>query len=527
MKEFLKNRWVLLVVLAVFITIKIPHLSYPYYWDESTPYAVAIRAMHDNGLSLRPTAIHEDLSRGHPLFFHLVAAFWMKCFGVSWVAMHSFALLISVLFLVAIYEAALRLFNVRTAVLALLLIVAQEAFLVQSSFVLPEILVGFLCFLSIWSYVMERHILVAIFLTMLFFTKESGMIMGIVLGIDALLKFFRKTEDRKQVIYRLLSVAIPCLLIGMFFLLQKQVRGWYFYPLHSGMIEKNWGDYWYKFRMSAVFLTFYINFRYWYLLVLVLIATLAAWKSRQYRLLVLLLPAILIYFMVDNSRAAGFLPPVFFAPVFVLSWLVTVRVLCHAHLFPAIQQRRFVALAAAFIFCYFCFSSSNFLTYRYMLCSIVIVLFLAAVIMERAIAYSYNVLYYLSIAGFAVICYFALTLNKDHFGDTELGAYNALAVQRDLVAFLEDRGDYEKKIAANHLVQEQLCNPAVGSLRSARKFKDVKWDIDNNTQIVIFDYMEGIDDRYKMFSPETATSRYRLLRRFQKGNVWSELYELK
>src|SRR5271170_3215814 len=99
MAEFFKNRWVLFLVLIVFILCKIPHLHYPYYWDESWPYAVAIRDMYLHGVSLMPTAIDPELSRGHPLFFHAIAAIWMHIFGNSHISMHSFALTISVLFL--------------------------------------------------------------------------------------------------------------------------------------------------------------------------------------------------------------------------------------------------------------------------------------------------------------------------------------------------------------------------------------------------------------------------------------------
>jgi len=106
---FLKPRWVLFLVLVIFIACKIPHLYYPYYWDESWPYAVAIKDMYKHGISLLPSAIDPELSRGHPLFFHAFAAIWMNIFGASHVAMHSLALFISVLFLIAVYEAGLRL----------------------------------------------------------------------------------------------------------------------------------------------------------------------------------------------------------------------------------------------------------------------------------------------------------------------------------------------------------------------------------------------------------------------------------
>ena len=91
MTAFVKKYWVLLLVLLVFVIFKIPHLFYPYYWDESWPYAPAIREMLHHGISLMPDAVNPELSRGHPLFFHAIAALWMKIFGSSHFAMHSFS----------------------------------------------------------------------------------------------------------------------------------------------------------------------------------------------------------------------------------------------------------------------------------------------------------------------------------------------------------------------------------------------------------------------------------------------------
>ena len=80
---FLRDRWPLLVVLLVFIILKLPHLDYLFYWDESWPYASAVNEMYQKGVSLSPIALGGEISRGHPLFFHAAAATWMNIFGDS------------------------------------------------------------------------------------------------------------------------------------------------------------------------------------------------------------------------------------------------------------------------------------------------------------------------------------------------------------------------------------------------------------------------------------------------------------
>lgn len=102
--EFLKSRWVLVLVLVIFTILKIPHLLYPFYWDESWPYVPAIKAMYHHGISLLPNSIDPIISRGHPLFFHAIGALWMNIFGTSNLSLHCFALFISVSFLITIFR---------------------------------------------------------------------------------------------------------------------------------------------------------------------------------------------------------------------------------------------------------------------------------------------------------------------------------------------------------------------------------------------------------------------------------------
>src|SRR6185312_16370159 len=108
MLQFLKTRWELLLVLSVFIILKIPALHYPFFADESWSYAPGVKLMYLHGPSLMPNAIDLLYSRGHPLLFYAAAAAWMKIFGVSHIAQHTFSLLISLLLIAAVYEVTLR-----------------------------------------------------------------------------------------------------------------------------------------------------------------------------------------------------------------------------------------------------------------------------------------------------------------------------------------------------------------------------------------------------------------------------------
>jgi len=231
MVEFIKSRWVLIVVLVLFILFKIPHLLLPFFWDESWPYVPAIKQMYLNGVSLLPGAINVDLSRGHPLFFHALGAIWMHIFGTSNFSLHSFALFISLLLLVTVFEAGYRIFNHRVAAISLLLVATHVSFFAGSAFVLLEILVALLAFLSIYLYVKEQFLLATLALTALFLTKESGLIAGFVIGMDALIALFNTKTALKTRILKLMPVTIACIVIAAFFILH--VHGIdYLFPLH-------------------------------------------------------------------------------------------------------------------------------------------------------------------------------------------------------------------------------------------------------------------------------------------------------
>ena len=519
---FLKHRWPLFLVLLVFIICKIPHLSYSYYWDESWPYAPAIREMYNHGISIMPTAVESELSRGHPLFFHAIAAMWMHIFGNSFIAMHSFALFISLLFLITIYEAGLKIFNKRVAVLALLLVASQELFFVQSSYVLMEILVAFLAFASLYFYVREKYLLTILTLSALFYTKESGLIMGAVLGLDAFFSLLSKEGFSRKNIFRVLSVAAPCLLIGIFFLIQKHIRGWYIFPFYSELIEHSWKAFWYKFRMSCVRYSFYENYKYLDMLLLLILSIVAAIKQKKAGYLILWLPGAIIYYYVDDLRAGRLLPSVPFFIVFVISLWCMLYTFRRIKLYENKEQQKFIELSTCFIFSFLCFSATNFLTYRYLLADIVPLLFFAAFIVTRFSDLSYKWIWYPATAMILFISFYAFYHNPLYGGDTDMAGFKGIKIQKNLADFLEKNNYYDSSICCGSFMEkEHLIDPNTGFLKSQKAFKNVKWELDASTAFIVFDSME-YDYRYKQV---ISQPNFHLVYRTQEGKLWGEIYQ--
>lgn len=509
------------MIIALFVACKSSHLSYPFYWDESWPYAAAIKEMYLHGPSIIPGAINSDLSRGHPLFFHAASAVWMRFFGPSNFSLHAFALLISVTFLVFIYEALIRLFNATVAGIGLLLITTQVPFFVQSSFVLPEVLVAFMAFAGLVFYVCGRHVLTALCLTILFFTKESGLVLGLVLGFDALIGLFSKDCDWRIRLYRLLSVALPGLAIFIFFVLQRHLLGWYFFPSHTNLIVQKWGDFWYGFSVNCLVGVFNYNHRYYYFLLLSVLATAVALKTKNLKFLIFAMPVAIGYCMV-NVRLASQLQGLLLLLLFHFSIAVMLFVLLKSENTFNTTQKRFVVLAWIFIVSYLLFTSVNFFTPRYLIAAIVPVMVTTAIIVNFLIDTAGKTVLYAFLVCSAVIAIKQFRGNRS-FGDIDLGAFDGMYVHQKVVDYFEQNNYYDKSIGCLFMLNKNLVLPATGYLNGSKAFRKAAYTIDDKTDFAIFDNVET-DYRYEFIKKD---SNFHLVQRYEKGMVWAEIYARK
>ena len=484
--------------------------------------------MYRNGISLLPGAIDPNLSRGHPLFFHAMAAAWMHIFGTSNKSLHLFALFISLLFLITIYEVGYRIFNKRVAVIALLLVATHVSFFVQSSFVLFEVLVAFLCFLSIYLYVKEKYLLTTLTLTALFLTKESGIIAGFVIGADAIIGLFSKNILLKTKLLKLMPVVVACSTMGLFFVIQKHVSGWYVLPLYTDTILSKWPDIWYRFRTCIVKTIFYEGYDYLVFFALYAYSIMNVLKERKLKslaLLVMLVPGILVYWFIDDGRseifnAANITLVAFFT--FTGFYILSLYVFSASVYYETSIQRKLILLLGFFALCFMLFSSVAYFIPRYLLACSIPVLFLLAVFLDMLMRHSWSMLYYPLLAVIAVSAFWSFK-ESNGWGDTDMGFYYGLKTQVGIVEFMERNNFYDKNIAASYLNDEHLKDKNTGFLTSDRNFKNVGYSINPNTELVIFDNIEP-DKRRDTIAKNTS---YELIYKFSIRDVWSEIYRRK
>lgn len=531
MREYLKDRWVVIAGLAVFIVLKIPHLTIPFYWDECWPYAPAVKAMAHHGISLLPGALEPDLSRGHPLFFHALGGAWIKVFGYSNLSLHCFALMLSVCFLIVVYEAGYRCFNKRVALLAFLLISTRESFFTQSSFVLPEVLVAFLSFLSIYLYARQRYFAATLALTALFLTKESGVIAGFIIGMDAFISVFNRQLSVKQRLQKLMPAFFAGAAMGLFLLLQKHTNGWYVFPLHSDSIKRKWFDIWYQYGTCVLQTLFNQEYEYIYFIALILLAGVAVVRKRYIKglwLLAILIPFYIIHHAGSypdiyqfNFHGSTRYPSMAVFLLFGIAYFASLRFFGSKIFYDGDrQQTHLILLLGLFVLCYMYFASVVYFIPRYMMAAITALLFLLAIFLDAMLRNSYPILFYPLTAFIFVFAWHSFKKNQG-YSDSDYHFIYGVQTHSAVVDYLESHHLYNRTIGAGgNLERLHLTDKETGFLKGPDTFSHVSWDINSATEYAIFDNIETDTRRDAILSDTT----FKLVHLINKGPVWAEIY---
>lgn len=514
-------RMPLLLVIVAFAVLKIPHLSYPFYWDESWPYASAINDMYEHGPGLAPWALPPELSRGHPLFFHFVISCWMRVFGSSHIAMHAGALFISIALLISIYEIAGRLLGHLVAFFATALLASQEMFYVQSSFLLPEVLVALLSLAVLYSYSARKYALCTLLTCTLVLTKESGLVAIALIAADAAASAFNPNVPTSEKFARARCAIVPIALYGAFLLLQKHCNGWYFYPLHTGFIERNVEGFWYRLQFACLTDLFPRQNRHLYFLIAGTLSILLGIKQRS--AVYFALPLFVLFtFGTIGNKLPGQLPGAFWLPVFVSSWALTTYFSIYRSSFLPRRAKRFLTLISCFILLYTLFSSANFYTGRYMIAPLTQLCILVPALLYPALPSLRGISFVITLSIFSISLSHYRHLHGH--GDTELGAFNAMTVEQAVTSYLEAHNYHNAAVSTGAFLQSvHLTNVGTGFLQKGQAFTHLKWEIDDTTRIIIFDSVEP-DDRIASVKKDTA---FHLLFRVESGKEWGEIYERK
>jgi len=112
-------------------------------------------------------------------------------------------------------------------------------------------------------------------------------------------------------------------------------------------------------------------------------------------------------------------------------------------------------------------------------------------------------------------------IHKKSENDHSLTYMDATKISLDAVRFCEEKNLFEKKIFANFLMRTYLTNPYCGYLASEKSFPNVFYEFSDTIDYVVIESFERND----LFDSIRKNPTFRLVKRFDRGISWCEIYE--
>jgi 4-amino-4-deoxy-L-arabinose transferase-like glycosyltransferase len=467
----IKIDWAILVpVLLALVFFKIPQLSLPAFWDEAWSYLPAIRKMAETGPTLLPDPQTADLFRGHPLFFYFLSSLWVTVSGNSFPVMRLFPLAISLTLLIVLYFFAKKYFGRKIAAAATLLMLIQSVFLAQSSMMLPEMLLALLTLLTLDAFLSEKKGTFILWGTLLALTKETGLVLILTCIFIRIIEPLRNNESKtfRDRIPASWHLAVPLLVTALFFITQKIIMGWFFFPEHIGFLDFSFSSVLQRIGgySAYLFIGFGRN--------LLSIVTGGA-------LLLLIL------------RKTGIKP----------------------------ERRNVIFTLLIFLVLYMMFLSINFYSPRYLLSILPFFILLCVFVISEASESFRYLQYVIFLVIFANNLWF--TWDKRTDADHNLGYADAVGVTEQVTAFCSQKNWQDQHIATHFLMREYLVLPAAGYIGEAGVFKHLEPAVTDSTDVAIISSTEYSGAFMQQIRDHSGT----LVKRFEKRKSWSEVYRFR
>jgi hypothetical protein len=505
------------VVIVGLLVFKWKSLGLPLYWDEAWVYGPAVRAMTANGISLLPNTIGPSLSRGHPLLFHATASIWCKIFGTSNLSIHCFALLTSITLLCVIYRVGCKMGSPLIGISAVMLTALNEAFLAQSTLLLPETSLALLTLIAIDALSTRNWLKYIIASSCALLVKESAIVLICVAilwtGIDTFsTNHLKKTRIIKELIYSV----IPIFPITIFLFYQKAFFGWYFYPLHLELIT--WDiksiHYFFKFGYRSVFERQGME---WATLAFGLIAPLA-WRYWRNRLMgiVIALVYITAVKVLDGKWA---LPPL---PT-ILVFIACMGLILFLQFRPLKLQAEsigcFTSISLIMVTGFLLFSSINFFSDRYLFCLIPLISISICSVLFNALQEWHKFAYPALFSSILIIVILNIgTTNR--VGDTNISYVDDIVVHQDLIHKCEKMGLQDAPMYGSFMDAVYMTDFHAGYLSEEKPFTRLSSTLNPAIKFAIADQNTSGEEIKKI-----NDGGFTEIAHFSSGKAWTSLYQ--
>ncbi len=510
------HKWYLLAALIylLFWTIlRAQYIDITFCWDEAWVYAPGIRHMMESGPSLLPDAIPEFYSRGHPLLFYFLGGIWLKIFGTSFVAYHTFPLTISVLFLFFIFISVREWTNGLTGFAVMVLISVEKIFYTEAANVLPEILVALFFLLSVRYYVRERMWMYILFASLGILTKESGIVIpaailfgNLLLNIKNPKGLFTSAAIKKQ-----LLIVAPLLTFILFLSVQYMYKGWFLFPEHTGMMIKKSTEFIEKLNFAFEWLLEDGQI-FWMSGCLALLLVFGGKEHQRSTLFMSLIGLLVSLYVIKNFNTdIEFMVLIAFAILLGAIHLIGRTLFGNSD----IKLKKILLINFAIYLSYLIFCSVNFVTVRYLIALLPFGFFLYVVTIKKL---SPNPWVFIG-----VIVFLFAVLAPENFAKNKQSNLIAqiayVEIRHDLVKKLEALQTYDNSIGINDFViRRTLQDPYSGFLSSSKVFTKVDWSVDESKEFIVTSNLDPYPDFVKQ-------GKYVLVNRWEKGVHWVELWQ--
>ena len=520
MIEFLKIKSceiLLGIILIIFIILKIKDLFLPLFWDEAWVYGPSLIEISKGIPSLIPSIENIELQRGHPLLFHFLGGIWLKIFGISYFSLHNYALFISIVLLISLYFITYRITqNKITGLFAVMILIMQPIFFIQSSLVLPEIMLALFALWTLYVYIIECKIGYFITSSLLLYTKESGIVLLILLILLEVYKLIFIYTNKKKSFNSIGIILSPLLVIAIHFIIQKIKFGWYFFPEHIGYVETDYEIV--KAKIKSIYNFIFeeqgrIVFSY-----LLPISILIGFNNSKLWKRVLI---VLILFTVVKLTFNRWSIDKYINEIISILLIFSIPFIYKNEIKENNTKIFLSLIIILFIIAFTLFSSINFFSFRYLLILIPLLILLVIVLIDNSeLKYKQVV----SASVFIIISLFSInSINYDtHIGDTNFNYRDAIKVQQMTISYLKENRMENSKIYTSFIFQNALTSKLSGYISDDTFFNKVHNDInEKDTEFYIFTNIE--DDKKKDII--LASNQTELLYRIEKGKVYSEIYK--
>jgi hypothetical protein len=464
--QLTKRPFIVPVIICVCLFLyKFQYLNLGPYWDECWVYFPAAKTLAATSPTLIPGELDPAVYSGHPLLFLFLSSIWATLFGDSNFTMHLFPLFISMGLVFAVFYSSKNWFGIKVAVFTTILFSLQAIFLSQSSFLLLEVMVGLFVLLTYFFFFEKNYLAFVICGTLALWTKESAYVLIPALALGSTIEFLLFKKELKTFLLQLGLTGLVFLLGFSFFILQKINVGWFFYPLHIGYIDLSYGMLTYKLSVIRDIIFF-----------------------NQGRLYITYL---------------GLIGMAFFA--------------LRYKKIPQADLLRLIHLSI-FIFGFIAFAAINFLSNRYLIAAIPMVIMIFVYVISTLFNKAYNNT--LLLCALTIVAFFATVSSKsDGLGDTELAYSDMVSCHEDMVSFLnKNHVPKDAEITTHYLMKFILSNPYSGY--NAIPYTNLQDKPSATTSYYIFSAIE-YDPLYDAYKKDSSL---KLLKRISKGKAWCEIY---